>query len=323
MGGFPLTLSLTSCADMREWDEFVFSSPQGNVFCTSKFIDALNLETKYLFVEDNSQKKAALPVIIGDKGPQWVFSYQGMMLSDTLEKLPLHRRVPETMRVTEFLISELSRAYDRISICCHPKLSDIRAFLWFNYHRPELGRFTIDIRYTGTLDLENFDNNEFLAGIRTLRRREVSKAIKKGYFVEESISIELLNELHRRTFARQGIVRSDLEIELLKSVCTKALNEGYGKILIAKNASGTIASASLLLFDIHCAYWMYGANDPDFRDTGAATLLMVESIKFASKCGKKYFDFEGVNSPQRGDFKTSFNAKVEPYYALTWTRKAI
>jgi hypothetical protein len=307
---------------MQEWDEFVSRSPQGNVFCTSKFINSLNVEAKYLFVEDDTVKKAALPVIIGDKGPQWIFSYQGMMLSDTLEKLPVHRRVSEAMRVTEYLISELTRAYDQISICCHPKLLDIRAFLWFNYHTPERGKFTVDIRYTGTIDLENFDVELFLASIRTLRRREVSRAIRRGYFVEESTDIEILNELHRRTFARQGILRSNLEVERLKSICTRALQEGYGKLLIAKNASGVTASASFLLLDADCAYWFYGANDPDFRDSGAATLLMVESIKFASNCGKKYFDFEGVNSPRRGDFKTSFNARVEAYYALSWSRKA-
>jgi len=31
-------------------------------------------------------------------------------------------------------------------------------------------------------------------------------------------------------------------------------------------------------------------------------------------------DFCGVNSPQRGDFKISFNAEIKPYYESTFDR---
>jgi hypothetical protein len=36
--------------------------------------------------------------------------------------------------------------------------------------------------------------------------------------------------------------------------------------------------------------------------------------------GMKMVDFGGINSPNRGDFKISFNAKPVPYFITSWDR---
>ena len=85
---------------------------------------------------------------------------------------------------------------------------------------------------------------------------------------------------------------------------------------------GDIVSANLFLCDRHCAYYWAGANDPHYRKTGCGTYLMIETIRRWQQKGLKTIDFVGINSPNRGDFKTSLNAIPVRYFTATWERPA-
>jgi hypothetical protein len=62
------------------------------------------------------------------------------------------------------------------------------------------------------------------------------------------------------------------------------------------------------------------ANHPEFRKTGCGTYLMIENIRRWQRKGLAAVDFVGINSPNRGDFKTSFNAVPVPYFLATWEK---
>ena len=93
-------------------------------------------------------------------------------------------------------------------------------------------------------------------------------------------------------------------------------------MLVAYTADGAPASASLFLWDQRTGYYVFGASDPAYRSTGAATVVMVESLWHAIERGLSQIDFCGINSPQRGDFKTSFGAAPVPYFDIFWSRPA-
>jgi len=57
-------------------------------------------------------------------------------------------------------------------------------------------------------------------------------------------------------------------------------------------------------------------NDPALRNTGAATRLMFDNIEHARQRGLAELDFVGVNSPNRGDFKLSFNPELKLYFEV-------
>src|SRR5262249_12920131 len=80
---------------------------------------------------------------------------------------------------------------------------------------------------------------------------------------------------------------------------------------------GEVAGANLFLFDRSCGYYMFGANDPEYRKTGAGTLLLAHSIRHCMERGLESVDVVGINSPNRGDFKTSFNAAPSAYHVVT------
>jgi GNAT superfamily N-acetyltransferase len=320
-----MAFKLTQCEDKQQWDRFVDSSPQGNVFCSTPFLDALGEEYDLLLVEKDGHSQLGAVVLKRDGQPipaPYSFAmYQGILFDGSIRTMPRHSRAKWSLEVTEFLLAEMEQRYNRISFCLHYALEDLRSFQWFHYHEPQRGQFKIELRYTGLVDLSGVpDFDTYLTAIRNLRRREYRRAQSKGLTVEESNDLDTLDRLHRLTFERQGIDRNPKEERLLRAISEAALSKSFGWLLLCKDKQGIAASATLFLYDSHCGYYLLGANDPDYRNSGSGTLLILENIRRCREKGLKMVDFVGINSPNRGDFKTSFNAVPVPYFVVTWER---
>jgi len=318
-----MDFSLTECEDKQKWDCFVAASPQGSVFCHTPFLDALGEEYDLLLVEEGGRPRLGAVVLKRDGQPiraPYPFSlYLGIMLDDAVRGMPQHRRVEWGLKAIGFLLAELEQQYNCISFCLHYAIEDLRGIQWFHYHEPQRGQFTIELRYTGLLDLSAItDFNAYLSSIRKVRRHEYRHAQSVGLFATESSDVDLLDRLHKLTFARQGIVRSPEEERLVRSISSAALTMGFGQLLIAQDPRGEIASASLFLHDNSCGYYLFGANAPEHRATGSGTYLLLENIRRCIDRRLARVDFVGINSPSRGDFKTSFNAVPTPYFVVTW-----
>ena len=139
-----------------------------------------------------------------------------------------------------------------------------------------------------------------------------------GMSWETSTDISLLMELYELTFERQGQAVSAEHKKVLHSIASQALMQGYGEIIIVRSAEGKPASATLFLWDAHCAYYLIGANSPEFRGGYSGILAFVEAVRRCFEKGYKAIDVCGMNSPNRGDFKTSFNADPVSYFKLSF-----
>ena len=167
------------------------------------------------------------------------------------------------------------------------------------------------------MNLQSVENiDQILMGARTVRRQEHRKCLKEGFTIEESDDIKVLDILHSQTFERQGIGRSSGEKFMATTLAKKAISLGFGRLIICRDSSGSPASASLFLFDDKTAYYLIGANDPKFRKYGTSSYVMFEQIRICLEQGLSQVDFIGINSPMRGDFKTSFGAVPVPYYTV-------
>ena len=303
--------------DKRTWDAFVSTSPQRSVFVYSKFLDSLLANYDLVTCYHKGKILAGVPVIYTDSGQpvDGVFpftQYQGMLLADNSSQAA-HSQITHEFRVLESFVAQLTARFNRFCLCHSWRLRDLRPFQWHNYHEPQHGQFKIDLRYTGILDLSRFDDfDDYLSSVRTLRRRELKKA-SPVFVLGNSNDGVLLDQLHAKTFARQKIDRTSRESKLVKSILQHAIAGGYGKMSCA-TLEERPASASVFLYDDRTAFYLFGANDPEYRDTGSATLLMMHMIKDACARGVREIDFVGVNSPNRGDFKISFNAELRPYF---------
>jgi hypothetical protein len=310
---------LNICTDKNLCNDFVSTSPQGNLFCQTKFLDLFQKNYELLSVCKGDEILLGAVVVKGEGGQptSTPFMYQGVLFAKSVVTLAPHKRVKKSLELMDFLLSEIEIRYQRICFSLYPSFIDLRSFQWHNYHEPEKGQFKIDLNYTGILSLQSVENiDQILMGARTVRRQEYRKCLKEGFTIEESDDIKVLDILHSQTFERQGIGRSSGEKFMATTLAKKAISLGFGRLIICRDSSGSPASASLFLFDDKTAYYLIGANDPKFHKYGTGSYIMFEQIRRCLEQGLSQVDFVGINSPMRGDFKTSFGAVPVPYYTV-------
>ena len=308
---------LLSNPDENEWNEFVDSSPQGNIFSDIRFLTALNAKYTRYFVKAQHGEILAGVVIIEDncsmhEAPCMFAAYQGILFSRAVSILSGHKRVTREFRLTEYLIQALSEYYGNFNMSLSPTFRDLRPFLWYNYHETDLPHFAINNRFTATIKLNDFQLEDYLKSIRTVRRQEFKKSTAK---ISETKDLELFLDLYVKTFKRQNIVVDSQDIELVNRIITSGLKNDFGRLSMAVTDDG-VASMSFFVYDSNCAYYLLGANNPEFRNSGASTALMIDNICFMAKLGLNKLDFIGVNSPNRGDYKLSFNSVLTPFFEV-------
>jgi lipid II:glycine glycyltransferase (peptidoglycan interpeptide bridge formation enzyme) len=138
--------------------------------------------------------------------------------------------------------------------------------------------------------------------------------------INPNVDLKTFENLYRLTFERQNISPPSSQIEIIKKVAAQVMISDCGFIIAARSPAGAVASVMLILIDCKCGYNLVMANNPEFRDLGANTRLVIEAIERCQRLGIREFDFVGINSLQRGDFKLSFSAKPKQYIEATWAR---
>lgn len=308
-----------------QWDALVETSPQGSVFNCREFLDALGTNSLRLGIVDGPDVLAGVAIQTDDRGtpvgpPDTFGYYQGILLSPGFDILPNHSRVRRKFEAVEGLLTALTTNYSELSLGLHWRFPDLRPLQWLNYHLPNAGRFELTPRYTGLLDLSPFaDINAYVGSLGKGRRGDYRKARNGGIAVRPSDDPDILDCLHRLTFADRGADRGSLGHQL-KPMAQAALEHGFGELLVASTPTGDPVSASLFIWDRTTSHYLFGASDPAHRDTGAATLVLVENVARTMHRGIRFIDVVGINSPQRGNFKTSFNAVPVPYFDARWRR---
>jgi lipid II:glycine glycyltransferase (peptidoglycan interpeptide bridge formation enzyme) len=314
-----MNYQLKKCVDNNHWNEFVLASPQNNLFCYTDFLDVYQQNYDLLFITKGELILMGVVIIKSSEGVPVVnpFMYQGVLLSQYIESLALQKKTKKILELTQLLLIELESLYGSVALSLHHSLNDLRGFQWHNYHNQDGLQPNLNLNYTGVLDLKKIENFEqVLMNVRTVRRQEYKKCIKNGFTIEVSNDVSILNSLHEKTFERQGIKRSKAEIFLATELARESLHKGIGRLLICRNNEGVPTSACLFLFDDKTGYYLIGANDPDYRKDGTGGYVVFEQIRHCIEQGLHYVDFMGINSPLRGDFKTSFNASPKAYFSF-------
>ena len=133
--------------------------------------------------------------------------------------------------------------------------------------------------------------------------------------VFESADITKLYELIELTFQRQSL-KVPYSKEVLHSLFNTCQSKGLSKILMAKDSTGNIHSGILLIWNEKTVYYLVGGSDPRYRKSEAMTLIMWESVKFASSFAQE-FDFEGTMVESIERFIRGFGATQHPYFQIS------
>jgi lipid II:glycine glycyltransferase (peptidoglycan interpeptide bridge formation enzyme) len=133
---------------------------------------------------------------------------------------------------------------------------------------------------------------------------------------EEFSDVGLFIDFYRRTMERQGEEVSPDTLDRMATLVAALLGSGAARMFVSKTSDHIAGSAAVYAFDHHRAYYLFGASDPDLRDSPTGTAVLWDAFGKLAATGIAQIDLEGVNSPRRGWFKMSFGGELVPYYEV-------
>jgi hypothetical protein len=316
-------MKLELIKDDEIWDDFILKSPQGSVYALSKNLNVLGLSAcRYGLIDEKNGIVMAvvLPCMgrLNFNRPERVCMYLGIMHREN--GFPPHKKIKYEHEVSnEFIKLILENINCDIALDLHPQYKDLRSIQWINYGQIDKPKFNIELKYTAIIPLDGYESFEkYLDSVRSVRRNELRRAKKNHFTVQTSKDLTHFMEMYSKTFERQNISMNVADLEMIEVMIESAINNEYGELTYAKSAEGEVVSGSVFFYDLSCAYYAFGATKTEYRNSGASTLLMFECIENIYRKGIRKIDMVGVNSPNRGDYKTSYNAELAPYHHITF-----
>jgi hypothetical protein len=322
--------SLVKTNEFSEWDSFVEHSPEGTIFSTTGYLDAIGRKFALFYVYKGSTIAAGVCLILSDDGSSSELDsmaiYGGILFSPKDPQQNFTSRLSDEFEITTFLIPELLRFYEKIEIALVPSFKDLRPFLWHNYFEADSKKCKVDLRYTSYLDilrctrLNDDDSLPLFQNIGYSRRQEIRHARRDKVSAKESQDISVLVDLYCHTLKNQGIEVPKKKRDVIVRIGNQLLATKRGTLITVDNAKRTTVSAGLFCWDNKMGYYLIGASHPAIKERYSGTMLLWDSFSILQNKGISILDLEGVNSPQRGWFKLSFGGTLTPYYKIHWQR---
>jgi hypothetical protein len=282
----------------NDYDAFVASSPQGSVFCTSWWLDAVAPgRWRPHELRDGDRVVAAWPTVV-DRTRLGVV-HRGAPLTPYLGPLlppgEGARRRSRELRLVEELLGVIG-PFGHLEARCNPAFDYWTPLRWAGFQQTT--------NYTWRL-ADVSDREGVFAGFRENIRGHIRAAAKSGLVVVEGALDDLL-DVHRRRFARDpaGIARID----------AAAGARGARTILVARDVDGSARAAGYFVHDERYTTYLLSATDAEVR--GAAAVVLWEAIKRAGERGTG-FDFEGSMLRHVESFVRSFGGVPAPY-SIVW-----
>lgn len=308
----------------EKWDAFVQKSPSGTLFSLSDYIAATRQPVRLFWCVRGTEKRAAIALTESADGRDAILHdfliYNGLMFAPPANKQNRSQIISEHFEIAVDAATALSARYPQLEMALAPQVDDIRPFLWHNYGSGPC--YVPDVRYTAYANITGFaeaqapEDIPLFAEISYARRQEVRKAIKAQVHTEEDDNALALADFYALTMQRQNIDIDPTVHESLRFLAESLLRKKLARLFISRTAEGEAAAVALFGWDSKRAYYLFGAGDPQYRNTPCGTAVLWEAFKALAQAGHTQVDLEGVNSPKRGWFKMSFGPELVPYYQL-------
>ena len=302
----------------RRWDELVEASPQGSLFCRSWWLRVVAPYSRVLGYFDRGRLVAGIPLFFKKRLGIKFCTMPSLTQTWGVVIEPIEgKRVHQMTRQMEILtIFARHLAGEQVFLQrFQPTIANFLPFQWLGFR--QVSRVTYVIEHLCDLD-------RVWAEMRENQRREIRKAEKRGIVVERC-DPEIVAQNLAKTYVRQGL-QSPAKTHLLRLVQQAARQNDAGECFAARDASGQVHAAAMLVWDRKRAYYLAGGGDPTLRTSGATALLLWRMMQFS--CSRSaVFDFEGSQIPAVERFFRAFGASQVWYHEISkmprWLRAGL
>lgn len=321
-------MSRISIGNMTSSDahEFWLRSPQATVFNQPQVADRLAHAVRWWEARKGSETLLVWPVATDEWGSPYLpllTYYFGPMWAPASLSRSASRHFVDKTAVYSSCIQALIESHGSVAAELHPSLLDVRAFDWWHYGHPQSERFLISPRYSARIcELDKRSMSQVRAAFRSVRRREIEAAIRRGEYEIEvrktctALDIDVMGPWYL------GLLGSLSEGQ--RTTCLRAIravgdviNEGWGFHLSCRHReTGDVVGVALVLVAQGTANLVLSVSSPSHRTRGVPQLLNYSAIETSKSVGMSNFDFNGANSPHRGEDKHTYGAGEVLYFRL-------
>lgn len=324
-------LSFHKCSD-EEWDFIVDGSYQSNFFVKSYFLKSSGTKFHLWKIMQGQEIKAGICLNVDDLEKNSIENefviHNGIFFNLDKNRILAKRREDE-FQITSFVISNLVSKYDEIFLSLDPKVFDVRPFQWHNYNTKG-PRFEISIKYTSTLDLSEFnsdkdeDEMKIFRNLEPVRRYSIRQAKKEKFEVKFSDDPEKFLDLYQKFYNKNKPDVSQKEIATVSKIIKEVLVQKKGIISYIYDNSENLIYSMVTGWDNTKAYYLYGVGSNEIKKPWQGTAGLWSTFRYiANNNHAKLYDFEGVNSPNRGWFKLGFGGELVSYYQIKYEKRKV
>ena len=197
-----------------------------------------------------------------------------------LEKEKGNKDLAKQKEIIDSLLSQLPDA-GGVRICLDHRCSYVLPCLWKGYKIVPSYSYRIK-------DLSDLDR--IYGNFGNVVKKNIKSAGRKVRITDET-DVDRLYGMLEATFKNQKRKYPHSK-ELIRNIVTECEKRNAGKMLTAVDADGNVHASSYFVYDEKVCYYLISGSSPEFRSSGAQTLILWEGIQSASKVSKA-FDFEG------------------------------
>jgi hypothetical protein len=220
------------------------------------------------------------------------------------ENQKYEKRLSYEKELMSGLIDQLPKV-DYFNQSFHYSVTNWLPFYWRGY--------TQTTNYTYVI--ENLSNLESVfQNFNHAKRKNIKKA-EKLLEVRFDLSAKEFYENHKMTLEKQNN-KIAYSFDHFNRIYNSAYSHNAGRTIYAIDKDNNIHAGLFVIWDKNSAYDLISTIDPSFRNSGGASLLIREIIKFLSDKTDK-FDFEGSMIESVEKSFRQFGAKQKPYFDIS------
>ncbi len=282
-------------------------SPQGSVFATSGFLNALGARYRIAVLDHDEGIIAGIVLaegVLGAYTNPLFAKYLGILLPPEGENTKYVYNLAREHKYIDALIKYLQK-YRSFDYSFHPGFTNWLPFYWAGYRQ--------ETRYTYRFPTIN--NIEFLLDNTHSRvRRNLRKAEKNNVTFCSTVDPLSFYKINQLTFERQG-GKAPFSYRTLKRLYKGLSKKEQMHLLGVKNQAGRLLAVAGVVNDNKCSYLLFNGMDHRLPDVGANTKLIIDTLVYCRKLAPM-LDFEGSMIRGIESFYQSFGAIQTPYFVI-------
>ena len=305
-------IEITDSPDIKQWSEFVYNHPYGNIFQTPEMAEVYRRTKNYepislAAIDDTTNEMLAvlLAVVIKEKSVLGSFSARSVIHGGPL--FINDKRGMDTVRILIEYYNKISRKKSLYTLVRNmydtSEVSSI--FNSTGYKYEDHLNYLIDL---------NLSINELWSRLYKSRRNGINRAKRRGVIIDEDVdedSIPVMHELLKETYMNAKIPFADMS--LLQSVFNVLKQKDMAKFFLAKNNDINIGIIIILTYKGTIFDWYAGAPRK-YSHLCPNDILAWHVIEWGSKNGYHIFDFGGAGNPNEEygvrEFKKQFDGEM-------------